>query len=501
MSTQGEPGHRDEDEWWQQLYGAPTGDTAPADGADTVDDRFDGVHTMISPPRRETAEGPATARVPSAEGTGAPAQQAPPAAGGAFGPAPTVGPAPEPTPEPTPVHRPQPPAPQPPAPAPGDPHPAGQGAHDPAPPPAQPPVEQPPAPEPPAAEPHVVEPAAVATPAPAVPQPRDPRLSSSFRLGPVAPPEPLAPAVHPAGEPPSHVGDRPPTYDPEPTAWPTADPEDLESLTPDTVLDGARYGRLTVRIASVRGDSARYRGEPRRDAVLAARFGEADDALVLLAVASGSRSAEGSHRAAREACRWIASAVGRHSERLALDIRSARRGALKSGLHRLTDRCLGQLRLHAQEAGQDPDGSPASLRCLLLPADPHCNVRVFFGVGPGGLFRLREDQWQDLEPLAPGARVVPGTAGEVPPEPGAAGEVAPPAFRFRASVARPGDALMLCSEGMAAPLRGEPALAAALAERWAAPHPPPGLAGFLGDVQIRVKGFADDRTACVVWES
>ncbi|GAA2914683.1 hypothetical protein GCM10020221_07990 [Streptomyces thioluteus] len=74
-------------------------------------------------------------------------------------------------------------------------------------------------------------------------------------------------------------------------------------------------------------------------------------------------------------------------------------------------------------------------------------------------------------------------------------------FRFRASVARPGDALLLCSAGLAEPLRGEPALADALAERWGARTQPPGLAEFLADAQLRVKGYADDRTACAIWET
>ncbi|MGK5632680.1 hypothetical protein [Streptomyces sp. URMC 123] len=78
----------------------------------------------------------------------------------------------------------------------------------------------------------------------------------------------------------------------------------------------------------------------------------------------------------------------------------------------------------------------------------------------------------------------------------------PPAepFRFAACTARPGDVLLLCGEGLAEPLTGEPELAARLAERWSDASPP-GLAAFLADVQLRVKGYADDRTAAAVWEA
>ncbi|MFD8152709.1 protein phosphatase 2C domain-containing protein [Streptomyces sp. NPDC059720] len=317
-----------------------------------------------------------------------------------------------------------------------------------------------------------------------------------------------------------HVGSRPPTYDAEPTALPAADPDDLGDLVADTVLDGARYGTCTLRAVSVRGDSARYRGEPRRDSLLTARFGTGEQALLLVAMATGARATPGAHRAAAEACHWIGRAVGRSHARLVEDIRGGRRGDLKSGLHRLTDRSLGRLRAGAGERGVAPEEYAASLRCLLLPADPACRTRVFFGVGPGGLFRLREGQWQDIEPQVADVR---GEAvlgfGSPPsqtpegdrltmdlgiPTPPSSYEPAPEPprepFRFRTSVARPGDTLLMCSGGLADPLRGEPELGEYLAERWSLPEPP-GLAAFLADSQVRVKGYADDRTAAAVWEA
>lgn len=323
----------------------------------------------------------------------------------------------------------------------------------------------------------------------------------------------------------TYVGDRPPTYDAEPTALPATTPQELDGLVADTVLDGARYGTYTLRAASVRGDSARFRGEPRCDALLTVRFGAAENALVLVAVASGARAVEGAHLAAADACRWIGGAVGRSHARLSEDIRAGRRGDLKSGLHRLTDRSYGKLRARAAELGLGPHEYTAGLRCLLLSADPDCRTRVFFGVGGGGLFRLRDGVWRDLEPDVPAPGTVSGEPvvgfGSASPQSGPHGDrltmdlgittppspyiespPPPPAepFRFRASVARPGDTLLLCSTGLAEPLRGEPALADELAERWT-PQEPPGLAAFLADIQLRVKGYADDRTSVGVWEA
>ncbi|MFC8336389.1 protein phosphatase 2C domain-containing protein [Streptomyces rubiginosohelvolus] len=331
------------------------------------------------------------------------------------------------------------------------------------------------------------------------------------------PPDPsVAADVRPAV---AHLGDRPPTYDAEPAALPSATSENLDGLVPDTVLDGARYGTYTLRTASVRGDSARFRGEPRRDGLLTARFGAAESALVLVAVAGGRRDGEAAHLAAADACRWIGGAVARSHLRLSEDIRAGRRGDLKSGLHRLTDRTYGKLRARAAELGVDPDAYTASLRCLLLSADPDCRTRVFFGVGSGGLFRLRDGLWQDLEPFIPegGPATRPGDEPEAGPDgdrltmdlqitgpasPNGEGSPQPPGrpFRFRASVARPGDTLMLCSNGLAEPMRGEPALPGELAERWGSAGPP-GLPAFLADTQLRIKGYADDRTCAAVWEA
>ncbi|WP_432749823.1 protein phosphatase 2C domain-containing protein [Streptomyces althioticus] len=346
---------------------------------------------------------------------------------------------------------------------------------------------------------------------PAEPSDGEPEGASPVsRLGPLPPPLPSR----------VHVGTRPPTYDAEPTALPAADPDDLDALVPDTVLDGARYGACTLRAVSVRGDSARYRGEPRRDALLTARFGTGEGALVLVALATGTRTAPGAHLAAAEVCRWIAAAVGRSHERLTADIRAARRADLKAGLHRLTDRSLGRLRAAATEQGLDPDDYAATLRCLLLSGDPGCRTRVFFGVGPGGLFRLRDGEWQDIEPevaevkgepvlgfgSAPhetpdGDRLTMDLGIPTPPSPyePAPGPPREP-FRFRTSVARSGDVLLMCGTGFAEPLRGEPELRDHLADRWSGPEPP-GLTAYLADTQVRVKGYADDRTAVAVWEA
>ncbi|MFF1910811.1 protein phosphatase 2C domain-containing protein [Streptomyces sp. NPDC058239] len=538
MSQQGERPAAHEDDWWRRLYDETARDTGASNAADSLDDRFDSASDAVGPGGHGGFDG-------AGEGAGL---LLPPSAvvpGTSAGPPPSAPPPPPVAPPPSApvvpesvrVRAPWEP-PVAPVRAPGA-SPAGpsQPRTFAAPPvPAGPPAaaDLPSGPDLPWGPELAPEPF-IADGASAPPLPRRPggeesaaRQTPGTAQAPAPAPEPeRVPAPTPAPLRPviGHVGDRPPTYEAEPTALPATVPRELDGLVADTVLDGAEYGTYTLRAASVRGDSARFRGEPRRDALLTVRFGTDRSALVLVAVATGARATERAHLAAADACRWIGGAVGRSHVRLSEDIRAGRRGDLKSGLHRLTDRSYGKLRARAAELGLEPQQYTAGLRCLLLSADPDCRTRVFFGAGAGGLLRLRDGVWQDLEPEVPEAGDVSGEAavGFGSPSPGSGpdgdnltmdpgiatppslfvdGPLAPPAerFRFRASVARPGDTLLLCSSGLAEPLRGEPALAQELAERWT-PDQAPGLVTFLADTQLRVKGYSDDRTSVGVWEA
>ncbi|MEU6236620.1 cell division protein, partial [Kitasatospora sp. NPDC047058] len=149
--------------------------------------------------------------------------------------------------------------------------------------------------------------------------------------------------------------------------------------------------------------------------------------------------------------------------------------------------------------GADADGapspgapSPAALHCLLLSLDPAATYRAAFGVGPGGLYLLRSGHWID----AYAARLLHHPDGQ-PPVPEAP-VPDPRSFRFRMVPATPGDILLLCTPGLARPIADEPAVAHFLSTHWAHPHPP-GTVDFLRQVQVRAKGYADDRTAAAVW--
>ncbi|WP_051830960.1 MULTISPECIES: protein phosphatase 2C domain-containing protein [Streptomyces] len=303
------------------------------------------------------------------------------------------------------------------------------------------------------------------------------------------------------GAPVPHVGERPPTYGPEPTAVPEADPGSLRALVPDTVLEGAQYGPSVLRAASVRGDSARYRGESRRDSLLVTRFGDGPDGLLLAVLGGLDRTggaeedtvtAEAVATGAGEACRQLAAAIGRSRAGLAADLRDGARDRLRYGLQRLATSAAAPLRALAPREEGDDTPSPAALHCLLVSLDPAAGYRAAFGVGPGGLYLLRSGHWID----AYAARLLHHPDGQ-PPVPEAP-VPDPRPFRFRLVPATPGDILLLCTPGLAGPIADEPAVAHFLSTHWTHPHPP-GTIDFLRQVQVRAKGYADDRTAAAIW--
>ncbi|MCG7529520.1 hypothetical protein MHW47_34450, partial [Streptomyces sp. OfavH-34-F] len=244
MSQQGERPVAHEDDWWRKLYDESAPDAGASQAADSLDDRFDSASgTVASGPDRAygTTEAP-EARPEPAFSDPDPEPELPPVR-------PEPAPAPESPPDPDPV--------------PPDPEPVSRAAEPVPGLPVRAPWEPLAGPSRPRTFPGPV-PAPEPEPVAPVPDPRvaaDDEAQGLARRGAVA-----------------HVGDRPPTYDAEPTALPATDPYELDRVVPDTVLDGATYGGYTLRAASVRGDSARFRGEPRRDALLTARFGSGDGA-------------------------------------------------------------------------------------------------------------------------------------------------------------------------------------------------------------------------------
>ncbi len=287
-----------------------------------------------------------------------------------------------------------------------------------------------------------------------------------------------------------HVGRKPPAYPAEPTDVPDLRGGDLYgALLPDTVVDGGRFGPVTVRAASVRGDAHRYAAECRQDASLVVRTGD----LLLVAVADGVGSQPHSHRGSNGIVRLLAKQVAPKAETLLSVLRAGGAADFAGLMSRLVAAAADELAGEAERSGHPPKSWSTTLRALLVPADPEIRARGFVSVGDGGLLRLRAGGWDNLDTDEDGDDPLISTRTDCLPE---AYELA----RTRLITdTRPGDLLVLCTDGLALPLVKEPELRAFLGGRWG--REVPGLAEFLWQAQVRVRSYDDDRSVVCLWEA
>ncbi|MFF8771515.1 protein phosphatase 2C domain-containing protein [Kitasatospora sp. NPDC015120] len=288
-----------------------------------------------------------------------------------------------------------------------------------------------------------------------------------------------------------HIGRKAPAYPAEPTDIPAVPGGDLfGALLPDTVVDGGRFGPVTVRAASVRGDGHRYAAECRQDAVLVVRTGE----LLLVAVADGVGSQSHSHHGSHGILRMLTRQVAQKAETLLAFLRSGAELDFASLTSRLIAEAADQLAEEARKEGRPPKSYSTTLRALLVPADPAVPFRGFVSVGDGGLLRLRGGGWQNLEAAeaAEGGALISTRTDCLP-------EAYEHARARLITDTRPGDLLVLCTDGLALPLLKEPELQGWLGERWGSEVP--GLAEFLWQTQVRVRSYDDDRSVVCLWEA
>ncbi|MEU1472324.1 protein phosphatase 2C domain-containing protein [Streptomyces sp. NPDC005761] len=308
-------------------------------------------------------------------------------------------------------------------------------------------------------------------------------------------PGPEAPEPVPLLGDPRHSGKRPPSYAPVPLGLRSAGEDPAAAVLPDIVVDGAAYGPLTVRAASVRGDSHRYLGEPRQDALCVTRIGGPDSGeLLLLAVADGVGSAARSHVGSNEVCRHAAAYLDRVAGSLLDALRSADLPAFTELANEAVGRIAVLLADLALREGHRPEAYATTLRVLLVPLDPAVRTRGFMAVGDGGTALLRAGAWhldvtQEEDPEASG--MIDTRTAALP--------LARIAVTRLLTPAVPGDVLVLSTDGLSTPLSGDQGMRDFLREAWGSGLVP-GPADFLWQAQFRVKSYDDDRSVVVLWE-
>ncbi|MET7511406.1 protein phosphatase 2C domain-containing protein [Streptomyces albidoflavus] len=337
--------------------------------------------------------------------------------------------------------------------------------------------------------------------------PRPPATAPAPEPAPPAaspPAPPAAPAPAPAPEPeagpalpelgdPWHGGPKPPLYRPVPQAAPAVRGAGIEgALVPDIVVDGAEHGQLTVRAASVRGDSHRYQAEPRQDSVCVARIGSAESELLVLGVADGVGSAPLSHLGSQKACALAAGALDRVAGPLATALAEGDLAGFRTLARQAVSEVATLLRHEAERYGRQPSEFATTLRLLVVPLDPEVRVRGLLTLGDGGTALLREGRWNTaLGGTEEGDDAVIDTRTPALPT------TREPVATLITTL--PGDVLVVCTDGLSTPLAGDQDTARFLARAWSAEHVP-GPADFLWQLQYRVKSYDDDRSAAVLWE-
>ncbi len=255
-----------------------------------------------------------------------------------------------------------------------------------------------------------------------------------------------------------------------------------EPYRPDTIADGGSAFGLTIRAASVRGLGKRYVGGPRQDDLCLAMHSATS--TLIAAVADGVSAAPRSDLGAALAVRYASAAVARQLDDGEIDWVSV----------------FEQAAWALVSEGQRMDLDPGALATTLLVAAVSVGAGAGAGsqevavqvaaVGDSPAFRLHR---RTYDPVVDSPSSDDGLIG--------GGVAALPRdgrdVLTGSCTLGPGDALLLCTDGVALPLadgRGE--LASVLARELGTP---PDVVDFARLVDFSRSTYDDDRTLIAVW--
>ncbi|MCD0445246.1 protein phosphatase 2C domain-containing protein [Glycomyces sp. A-F 0318] len=243
---------------------------------------------------------------------------------------------------------------------------------------------------------------------------------------------------------------------------------------PDTVLDRGRLGDIEVLACAARGSKHRFEGTARQDAAIARA---AAGSWALAAVADGVGSVPDSQQASTAAVQWLLIELTRRLE------------TGEAEPHKMVRAAFGEVNRRLVNLG----GPKTTLTAAGVEALPGPDGRYrswVAAVGDSPVYFLRDGRLVAVFDLEREDEF--GTATDAMPDRDLRNRL-----RLRSAPIRPGDALALVSDGIGDLLGArseEPK--AYFAERWgAAPNP----VDFMRHVQIRSRGFDDDRSAAVLW--
>jgi len=250
-----------------------------------------------------------------------------------------------------------------------------------------------------------------------------------------------------------------------------------EPYRPDTIADGGTVLGLTVRAASVRGLQKRFVGGPRQDDLCLGVHSASR--TVIAAVADGVSSAPRADLGAALAVRYATAAVARHLDEGVIDWSN------------VFEQAAWALVTEAERVGEQPGALATTLLVAALTASDRDEVEVTVAaVGDSPAFRLQARNYHPIvgEPERED-ELIGGSVAALPRD---AGEV-----RTESCALEPGDALLLCTDGVALPLAGGAGELGRTFARELANAPD--VVDFARLLDFSRSTYDDDRTLVAVW--
>ncbi|XVQ89152.1 protein phosphatase 2C domain-containing protein [Microbispora siamensis] len=250
---------------------------------------------------------------------------------------------------------------------------------------------------------------------------------------------------------------------------------------PDSEIDGADLPGLTVRAASVRGDIHRYDGTVRQDSM---GFWHDNDRTLLACVADGVGSKKLSHIGAARACQ----AAHEHLPGFLAQVADPE-WAARCFVENVAD----GINNHAARESAAPDSMSTTFLAALVEdlPDQSCHHVTLVRVGDSTAWLLREGVWASLfRNQRDDDGLVDSSTFALPRD--------VDRVEVRTGYLHPGDMLLLCTDGLANPMRA-PEVSTGLATWWS--QGPPSLPEFFRQMSFRKRTHDDDRTAVCVWRA